>query len=240
MGHQYDCLRKPAQDRGQTSKSNWAETGQCWWPVFTGSALPAAKSRRRIGRCGVQDGTTITIDASLIDESLRCTSGIAWSNGHLYAAEYHANDCSDRYVYKIDRDGALGERFGDGAASDGAGGCKGTAYVLGSRSWRPSILRKSSAAGACKLDVLGGGTQHLTLLDDRLYVTCPGAESTGPDRCRLGKSAGLFPLPALRPKRLDAERSPLRPVRRHFAGGHGGFPHRGKPQRASRFAPWRQ
>ncbi len=156
----------------------------------------------------VQEGT-ITIDAALIDESLRCTSGIAWSNGHLYAAEWHANDCSDRYLFKIDRNGALGERFETVLHPTALVVSKGTAYVLGSRELAAFDLAKKQRRWSVDLDLFGGGAQHLTMLEGRLYVTCPERNQLARIDAASGQVLDPFTLPTAPPKTARRGKLPI-------------------------------
>ena len=142
------------------------------------------------------NGSSITIDASLIDESLRCASGIAWSQGQLYVAEYHSNDCLDKYVYKVGPGGALGDRIETVLHPIELAVRKDIAYVLGSQELAAFDLSTKQRIWSTKLDAFGGGVEHMALLGDRLCVSCPERNEIAQVDLTQGKPVGTLALPA--------------------------------------------
>lgn len=144
-------------------------------------------------------GTTFTIDASLIDESLRGTGGLAWSQGQLFAAEWHANDCTDRYVCRFDSQGQLAQRLETVLHPTDLAVADGTLYVLGSEELAALSLAGNRRLWTTPLAAIGGGAQHLALLAGRLYITSPERHGIVRVEAASGKVLDTLPLAGVAP-----------------------------------------
>lgn len=150
------------------------------------------------------NGSAMTIDARLIDESLRCAGGVAMSQGHLYVAECRSNDGTDRYIYKVGAGGKLEDRIEAVAKPADLAVTEGVAYVLGAEELAAINVATKQRVWSMKLDALAGA-EHIAIIGDRLYVSCPARNEVAVLDIAQGKSVGVITLPAVAAPAKPAE-----------------------------------
>lgn len=153
-------------------------------------------------------GSKITIDASLIDESLRCASAVALSHGDLYVAEYHSNDCTDSYVYKMLPDGRVGERFQTVHQPTALAFSDRAMFVLGAQELAAFDPANHNKLWSVAVEKLGDKPINFALLGDRLYVACPALNQLLQIDAKDGSRAGAITLPGEKPGSFPVAATP--------------------------------